>query len=303
MLEAPDKSGRLAALKAQIRRLEGLPAADSDDAIPLGVPAIDAALPGGGLPRGCVHEILPADGAADGAVTAFTTALTAALCASGASLLWLCGAAGGGVVYPPGLLPYGLSPARVVFVAARSGRDLLWALEEALRCPHVGAVVAELGTIGCLDLGTSRRLQLAAETGGGTGLLLTAGNLGSSTAVRTTAGKEGRDHRVKSAASAAVTRWRISACRSLLRGGEPGLGVPCWEVELLRCRGGRPGVWHLAWMADQSGMGGGLVAADAVVGTERQFEGSAEIIAAQATTRGPIGPTTSKSTGPLRRVG
>jgi protein ImuA len=42
--------------------------------------------------------------------------------------------------------------------------------------------------------------------------------------------------------SAAVTRWRIAAALSR-DDGEPGIGTPLWQVELLRCRGGEANVW------------------------------------------------------------
>lgn len=47
--------------------------------------------------------------------------------------------------------------------------DLLWALEQSLRCPGVAVVV---GWIDQINSGPFRRLALAAETGGGVGLLL-----------------------------------------------------------------------------------------------------------------------------------
>ena len=54
-------------------------------------------------------------------------------------------------------------------VRATRPADLLWAMEEGLRTPGIGAV---LGEIRQLDLTASRRLQLAAESGGGVGLVL-----------------------------------------------------------------------------------------------------------------------------------
>jgi protein ImuA len=68
----------------------------------------------------------------------------------------------------PGL-PEGVG-ARLHIVRARSETDLLWATEESLRAAPVGFVIAEPGKP--LTLTAGRRLQLAAEAGGTTGLLL-----------------------------------------------------------------------------------------------------------------------------------
>ncbi|MDQ2103547.1 hypothetical protein QSG27_12680, partial [Azospirillum sp. C340-1] len=86
------------------------------------------------------------------------------------------------------------------------------------------------GEGGGLDLTASRRLQLAAESSGVTGILLQNAS---------------RNAARRSAASAAVTRWRIAPAPS--QPEEPGVGDPRWRAELERCRGGRPGAWLLEW--------------------------------------------------------
>ena len=57
-------------LREHIRRIER-PAAATHGVVPFGVAAIDRMLPGGGLARGALHEILGADGdEEDGALAA-----------------------------------------------------------------------------------------------------------------------------------------------------------------------------------------------------------------------------------------
>ena len=58
---------------------------------------------------------------------------------------------------------------RLVVVRTARLADALWACEQTLRCQAVAAVVLPLRR---LDPYTSRRLQLAAETGGSLGLLV-----------------------------------------------------------------------------------------------------------------------------------
>lgn len=66
-------------------------------------------------------------------------------------------------------LPEGLSE-RLHLIEARNETELLWATEEVLRARPSGFVIAE--PTKALSLTAGRRLQLAAEAGGTTGLLL-----------------------------------------------------------------------------------------------------------------------------------
>jgi protein ImuA len=174
---------------------------------PLDLPVLDAAL-GGGLPTGCLQEVSGGGGAAAGGFCAF---LLGRLMTAGRSVLW--GWIGEGDLYPPGLAAYGLDPARVILVSAAGPADLLWAMEEGLRSPALAGVVMEVDR---LDLVASRRLQLAAASGGVTGFLLARGR------------------RAPAAVSAAALRWRID-----------GLPGERWRVLLERRRGGKPGGWIL----------------------------------------------------------
>jgi protein ImuA len=228
------------ALRARIAALEGTwqhaTASDigrREGALPaalFGLPPIDRALPGGGLPTACLHELTaaaPADGSAAGFAAALLALLGEAEGARPRSVLWC--AAGNGL-YGPGLAGYGLDTRRLVLVRGRSQADLLWAMEESLRS---GAVAAVLGEVQDADLTATRRLQLAAEAGRSTALLL-----------RTSQQKPGES---KPAPSAAVTAWRIAAAPSAPAPYGIGVGAERWRVELVRCRGGVPRQWLLEW--------------------------------------------------------
>ena len=161
---------------------------------------IDGALPGRGLPLGCIHEI---NGNA-GTAIAFAGLLCARIQRPGA-VFFIEPARS---LYPLGLLPFGVSLDRWVHIRARRSKDLAWAVLEALRCPEVAAVLAAMKSA---DLTFSRRLQLAAESSGATGFFF--GN-----------------------AASAITRWRIAPMKNA-----------AWSLDLLYCRGGRPGTWQVAW--------------------------------------------------------
>lgn len=228
-----DRAGVLADLRARIRRIEGA-GGEGGRTLPFGVEAIDAHLPDGGLPLGCLHAVTAED---PGAGTGFAATLLGRLATPKAPALWILR---GRDLYAPGLAAYGLTPDRLVAVRAVRAVDALWAMEEALRCSALSAVLGELEG---LDLTASRRLQLAAESSGVTGFLLDLG-----------AGMPGRRGGRPEGLSAAVTRWRLDAAPSRDEeedaaprpaGGLPGLGAPRWSVALERCRGGRPGRWTL----------------------------------------------------------
>lgn len=234
-------------LRSRIAAIErgGSPLAD-DHGLPLGIPEIDEHLPWGGLAAGAVHELLDGDGPTsnsttkiggglNGAVTAFAATIAGkAQRARARPVVWIAPRVSTREsLYAPGLAGFGLDPSDLIAVRVPPGGDFaataLWAMEEALRAPTVGLVCAE---IEAMDLTASRRLQLAAETGGGLGLLLR------------------RDIGITLPPTACVSRWRIAA----LPGGAAEYanlpGATRWQAELLRARGGRPRTWQLEWRDD-----------------------------------------------------
>src|SRR6266849_1386932 len=165
--------------------------------VTLGVPPIDGAL-GGGLICGALHEIAAARETEIAAATGFALAL--AIRRKADHLVWIAeelSLAESGVPYGPGLDQAGLAPERLIMVTTAHGRDVLWAMEEALRCPAVGAVIGEIRARD-IDAVATRRLSLAAASGNALALL-----------VRTTPDDE---------PSAAATRWIIGAARALIEG-------------------------------------------------------------------------------------
>jgi len=199
-------------LRERIESLEGT-AARCACIIPV-ADDIDARLPQGGLPAGCIHEV---KGTSLAAAIAFSAVLAARVAGEAGRILYIS---------PDRLLhPIGVDLRRLLAVSARRPPDLAWAVLEALRCPQVSAVIAVLSG---LDLTESRRLQLAAETSKATGFLL--------------------GHIASAPLASATTRWKIAPVR-----GNPGqrLDEPLWALDLTYCRGGRPGKWMVQWRGQQ----------------------------------------------------
>ena len=218
MMRAERHPAWLDGLRAQVRAIEGGGTELGREVARLGGP-LDRTLPWRGLPYRSLHEV------AGEAAGGFAAALAGRFAARGGVVVWCQTEATErrtGALYGPGLRRFGLDWRRVVLVRAQDEREVLWAMEEALRSPAVACAVAELAHV---DLLTSRRLQLAAESGRGAGIAVRAGA-------------------VDPAPNAALTRWRAdpAAC-----GGRTGADRLGWRLMLWRCRGGVPGNLTVTW--------------------------------------------------------
>ena len=129
-----------------------------------------------------------------------------------------------GAPYGPGLDTFALAPERLLTVAVAHRRDLLWAMEEALRCRAVAAVIGEWRH-GVIDMVAMRRLSLAATDSGALALLLRAAPANE--------------------ASTAATRWIVGASPSPGRRDEE--SPPRFAAHLIRNRRGPTGSWILQW--------------------------------------------------------
>jgi len=157
----------------------------------------------------------------------FALALAAAL---KGPVLWVQEAGGRDGLYAPGIAPF-VAPDRLVLARPKGALACLQVMEEALRSGAVPLAVADLGA--APDLTASRRLQLAAGTGGGRGLCLIP---------------EGR-----LAANAAETRWMCMAM--------PG-GTARQHWEIVKNKRGRLGQWQVTWSGERFAEAGRAEAAE-----------------------------------------
>jgi protein ImuA len=211
----------LAQLQTDILRLERFKSIENTGPQFFPGPLSDA-LPNKTFPLGAIHEFLasqPEDFAPTGA---FITGLMSSITNESGAMLWISSSRS---VFPPALMNFGIQPDRCIFIEARRDKDILWTMEEALKCGALTAVVAELRDLSFTD---SRRLQLAVEESKVTGFVLR----------KTTHYNP----------TACVSRWKITSLSGESVDNLPGVGYPKWRVELLRIRNGKPGVWELQWM-------------------------------------------------------
>jgi protein ImuA len=190
---------------------------------------------GGGLACGALHELAPAAPMHLGATSGFGLAVAARASGGRRQVLWVStdyAASEGGEPYGPGLDLFGLVSARLLVLRVPKPVDVLWAMEEGLRCRALACVIAELTGEGAVaDLTATRRLTLAAREG------LSARNSGFGLLIR---------HRATAMPSAAATRWEIAPAPS-----QPdaygGIGRARFELSLCKNRRGPSGRWIIEW--------------------------------------------------------
>ena len=177
-----------------------------------GLAALDGVAPGGSFARGAVHEAL-SDARHGPPPRSFALLLARSVLQSdpddeGGIVVW---SDPSGDLYPPAVAAGGVPLDRLLLLRPPSARDEVWAVAECLRCPAVVAVVAAVPRLTRVE---ARRLQLAAERGGGVGLLLRPWGT--------------------SDVYAAATRWLVAPA--------PGdADAQRWQVQLVHGHGGRVG--------------------------------------------------------------
>jgi protein ImuA len=136
--------------------------------------------------------------------------------------------------YPPAASRLSIDLRRTLVIRPRRGQPALAAMTQALRCAAVGAAIGKLDRLTTLDC---RRLQMAAESGGGIGLLL-------------------RSAAALSVPSFANIRLLVTPVRAAPE--EAGAGAPARparriQVEVVRFRGGKSGQSLILEIDDDKG--------------------------------------------------
>lgn len=180
------------------------------------------AFPNYSFPTGAIHEFITENKESAASTNGFIAGILTSLMKNSGITIWIGTSR---KLFPPALKAFGIEPDRLVFVDVKKEKDVMWAMDEALKCDALSAVVGEMQDLGFTE---SRRLQLAVERSRVTGFIL-------------------RTNPKKIGTTSCVSRWKISPAHSEPVDGMPGVGLPQWKVELLRIRNGKPGAWELRW--------------------------------------------------------
>jgi protein ImuA len=205
MLDVANRTDLLTRLRDEISAC-GRPGQTDRSIVPTGWPALDRLLPGGGVRRGSLVELLD-ERAGCGAETV-AAVLTRTVCRTPGVVVIVDR---DGQFYPPALAAWGVAFDRLIVVRATGDVDALWAADQALRSRAAVAVWLRPERLTAPDY---RRLQLSAVEGGAVGVLFRP--------ARARGQPTGADLQL------AVEPRPSSRGRTL-------------HIEVTRCRGGSPG--------------------------------------------------------------
>jgi protein ImuA len=220
-MNGTSKAHIIAQLQKDILALQGYKSVAGDTGFDGGLGFIKHAFPNAAFPLGAIHEFF-CNGAEEVSATGgFIAGIVSAIMRKGGVSLWISSSP---IIYPPALQAFGIEPDKIIFVHLKKEKEILWVMEEALKCDGLAAVIADTPEI---SFTASRRFQLAVEQSRVTGFVIR--------------------RNPKNLATACVTRWKIAPLPSGSKDGLPGVGFPRWHVELVKVRNGTPGNWQLEW--------------------------------------------------------
>ena len=218
------KENIIAQLKRDILPLQGFKSSLNSGALDVLPGAIKNAFPNAVFPLGAVHEFITACAEDAAATFGFISGILALIMRSAGTSIWISGSP---CIFPPALQSFGVKPDKIIFIHLKKEKEILWAMEEALKFKGLSAVIGEVQD---LSFTASRRLQLAIEQSQVTGFVVRR-----------------NPHSLNT--SACLARWKITCLPGSLPFDMPGVGFPRWNVELLKVRNGRPGSWQVEFAA------------------------------------------------------
>ena len=220
---AIEKVNILAKLKKGLLNLQGFKTISKDNSLDHMLGKMIKAFPNESFPLSAIHEFISIGAENNAATNGFISTLLCELMRNNGAAIWISASRN---IFPPALKGYGISPDKIIFIDLNKEKQILWVMEEALKCNGLSAVIAEMQELSFTD---SRRLQLAVEQSKVTGFIIR------------------RNPRYANT-TACLTRWKISPLASELLKNMPGVGFPRWNVELLKVRNGKPGSWQLEFI-------------------------------------------------------
>jgi protein ImuA len=221
------KTDIITQLRRDLLSLQGFKSLSSTDP-DIGLGPINHSFPNASFPVGAMHEFISSDKEGATATSGFIAALLGKLMKNGGASVWIGSSR---TLFPPALKFFDTNPEKIIFIDLKKEKDVMWAMEEALKCDNLAAVVGEIQE---LSFTASRRFQLAVEQSHVTGLILRCNS---------------RNPNI----TACVSRWKITSLPCLFNDDMPGVGFPRWKVELLKIRNGKPGSWEIEWINNRFG--------------------------------------------------
>lgn len=214
----------LAELQKEILLMQGFRPVPGSAVNNGGLSLIKQAFPNQAFPLSVIHEFITNTPEDSSASYGFISAVVSSLVNTNGITAWITSKP----VFPHAFKNYGLDPEKVLFIQPPKQKDILFVLEEVLKCDGLTAMIADVKEVSFTE---SRRYQLAAENSGVTGFLVR--------------------QQPRTLATCSGTRWRIKHLPIDKTEKMPGVGFPQWSVELLKVKNGKPGSWQMQWRAGE----------------------------------------------------
>lgn len=180
------------------------------------------AFPCPGFPTGVIHEFICQNDESFSATAGFVSGVLSALMKNNGVVVWISLSK---KMFPPAFTLYDIRADKIIFISLDKPKDVIWTMEEALKCKGLSAVVCDVRE---LSFKQSRRLQLATEQSGVTGFVL-------------------RQHPRIINTTACAARWVIDSYVSYKPVEMPGVGYPSWNVNLQKIKNGKPASWKISY--------------------------------------------------------
>ena len=207
-------------LKKEILLLEGFKEPLLAEEASIG--RINESFPNGVFPFSSLHEFFCYSHEEMTASSAFIAAMLSSRRGKKGAAIWISPKL---KIFPPALKWFGIQPHQVLFLHVKKEKEVSWAINEALKCSSLSAVIGEMPE---MSLTASRRFQLAIEDAG-VGCFILRNN-------------------PKNLLTTAVSRWHVQPIHSKVEDDFPGVGHPRWRIKLLKVRNGRTGSWDIEWV-------------------------------------------------------
>ncbi|UKT62297.1 ImuA family protein [Pedobacter mucosus] len=221
-MERKSKQHLITDLRKQILAMQGYNTLSiQEDTYPK-LSLLARAFPNQNFPLAGIHEFIALETEDTAASIGFINAILSALMEAGSPSIWISSSRH---LFPPAMQRFALNPDQIIFIDLNSQKEMLWVLEEALKCENLSAVVAEIPE---LSFSQSRRLQLVIEKSKVPAFIL-------------------RNNPQQINNTTCLARWQITHLPSLLPDGMPGVGQPAWSVNLLKIRNAQPNSFTVAW--------------------------------------------------------
>ncbi|MEJ0029559.1 MAG: Error-prone repair protein ImuA [Bacteroidota bacterium] len=175
----------LKTLRDEILSLQGL-RTTKVNAIDIALAPLRHAFPNSSFPTTAVHEFITTSKETSAATSGFVAGILTSIMKKSGATLWISTSR---KIFPPALKAFGIEPDQFIFVDLQKEKDVMWAMDEALKCDALSAVVAEMKDLSFTE---SRRLQLAVERSRVPGFVL-------------------RTDPKKISTTACVSRWKITS--------------------------------------------------------------------------------------------